>query len=39
MAIGISYNGLDKDGNSKWDGVQNFKFRKFVFGGFFQVIH
>ncbi|XP_065679505.1 lysophospholipid acyltransferase 5 isoform X1 [Hydra vulgaris] len=38
MVIGISYNGMDEKGNAKWNGVQNFKFRKFVFGAFFQDI-
>lgn len=38
MLIGLSYNGKDDQGNPKWDGLNNFKFRKFFFGAFFQDI-
>lgn len=37
MLIGLSYDGKDKDGIPKWEGLNNFKFRKFFFGAFFQV--
>jgi len=37
MLIGLSYDGKDSDGNPKWEGLNNFKFRKFFFGAFFQV--
>ena len=37
MLIGLSYDGKDEEGNPKWEGLNNFKFRKFFFGAFFQV--
>ena len=37
MLIGLSYDGKDEQGNAKWEGLNNFKFRKFFFGAFFQV--
>jgi len=38
MLIGLSYDGKDSHGNAKWEGLNNFKFRKFFFGAFFQDI-
>lgn len=38
MMVGLSYNGLDEKGDTKWDGVNNFKFRRFVFGAFYTDI-
>lgn len=38
MLIGLSYDGKDEDGKPKWEGLNNFKFRKFFFGAFFQDI-
>lgn len=35
MITGLAYNGT-KNGKAKWDGVRNFKFRKVLFGTFFQ---
>ena len=37
MLIGLSYDGKDENGKPKWEGLNNFKFRKFFFGAFFQV--
>lgn len=35
IICGLSYNGT-KNGKALWDGVCNFKYRKFLFGPFFQ---
>jgi len=35
MITGLAYAGT-KDGKAKWDGVRNFKFRRVLFGAFFQ---
>lgn len=37
MFVGLSFNGVDKDGKPSWIGLRNFKFRQFITGTFFQV--
>ncbi|XP_057304989.1 lysophospholipid acyltransferase 5-like [Hydractinia symbiolongicarpus] len=38
ILIGLSYEGVDKNGCAKWNGLRNFKLRQFIFGPFFQDI-
>jgi len=38
MFVGLSFNGVDKDGKPSWIGLRNFKFRQFITGTFFQDI-
>ena len=38
MFCGISYNGVDSDGNVKWDGLRNFSSKLFFFGPTFQTM-
>jgi len=36
VITGLAFNGVNKDGKAKWDGVRNFKYRSCLFGPFFQ---